>query len=246
MITSLYPQHDAPLDDGELLEAYAYRDSTQVCARFNFVSAADGGASHEGVSGRLGGAADKRVFSLLRRLCDAVVVGAGTVRAEGYAGELVDEQSQQWRLDHGMSAHPALVIISGSLDLEPDAQIFTLSPVRPILLTTDHAPAARREQLAGVAHVAVAGSEELDVEAALNVLSGRGLTRLLCEGGPGVFGSFQTADRVDELCLTLSPTLTGGTGPRIAKGPEHALQNLRLDHILREGSELLLRYSRTD
>lgn len=244
MISAVYPQSGGALDDAGLLAAYAYPDPSTTCARFNFVATADGAANHQGVSGGLGGPADKKVFNLLRRLADAVVVGAGTVRAEGYAGELLDAQGQQWRLDHNLSAHPGLVIISGSLDIESDAEIFSRSPVQPIVLTTESAQPERRRRIAEVADVVVAGVDALDVEAGLAELSSRGNTRLLCEGGPGVFGAFQAADRVDELCLTFSPSLAGGGSPRIVSGPEHELQALTLNHVLVSGSELLLRYSR--
>ncbi|MBM7849130.1 dihydrofolate reductase family protein [Arthrobacter roseus] len=240
----MYPQPGGALDDAQLLAIYAYSDPSKSCARFNFVATADGAANHQGVSGGLGGPADKKVFGLLRRLADAVVVGAGTVRAEGYAGELLDAQGQQWRLGHGLATHPALVIISGSLDMASDADIFSRSPVQPIVLTTERAPLESRYRIAEVADVVVAGVDELDVEAALGELSDRGLTRLLCEGGPGVFGAFQAAGRVDELCLTFSPSLAGGGGPRIVSGSGHELQALALNHVLVSGSEVLLRYRR--
>ncbi len=246
MIAAVYPDPTGALDDAQLLAAYAYSDPYKTCARFNFVATADGAANHQGVSGGLGGPADKKVFGLLRRLTDAVIVGAGTVRAEGYAGELLNAQGQQWRLDHGLSAHPALVIISGSLDIESNAEIFSRSPVRPLVLTTEKASLESRHQIGEVADVVVVGADELDVEAGLAELADRGFTRLLCEGGPGVFGAFQSAGRVDELCLTFSPSLAGGSAPRIVSGPEHELQALTLNHVLVSGGELLLRYSRAN
>lgn len=243
MITRLLPADEGGLSDRELLAAYAYPESSRPWSRFNFVATADGAATSGGVSGGLGDSADKRVFTLLRRLADAVVVGAGTVRAEGYAGPLVDSVSQQWRTAHGLAAHPALVIISGSLRLEPDDEILTRSPVRPVILTTQQASATKRSAFAAAADVVVVGESELDVSAALDELHLRGLNRLLCEGGPSVLGTFQASGLLDELCLTVSPLLVGGVQPRIAATQhEHARRELHLEHVLRSGDTLLLRY----
>ncbi|MGH1525937.1 dihydrofolate reductase family protein [Leifsonia sp. L25] len=92
--------------------------------RVNFVSSIDGAATRQGLSGGLSDDADHRVFDILRRLCDVVLVGAGTVRAEGYGPMRVDEASQRARRDAGMTAHPVFAIVSASLDLDPASPIF--------------------------------------------------------------------------------------------------------------------------
>ena len=245
-ITSAGPETE--LSDEQLMAAYVWDDSAvptrRPFFRFNFVASADGAAALDGRSGGLGDGADHRVFELLRQTADVILVGAGTVRAEGYSGELLAPAGQLWRAGRGMASHPGLAIVSGSLDLDPDSALFREAPVRPLLLTAAAAPAERRTALAGVADVVVAGERTVEPEQAARVLAGRGFHRVLCEGGPQLFGSFQAAGMVDELCLTVSPLLTPGTAPRITGGtPEIAPHRLNLVHVLRGGDTLLLRYA---
>ena len=76
------------------------------------------------------------------------------------------------------------------------------------------------------------------------VLAERGYQRVLCEGGPALFGSFQAAGLVDELCLTVSPLAAAGNALRITAGAPETLPPRRLElvHVLRGGDTLLLRY----
>ncbi|MGC2342457.1 MAG: dihydrofolate reductase family protein, partial [Mycobacterium sp.] len=75
------------LDGGALPDLYGYpAELSGVWLRANFIASLDGGATFGGKSGQLGGPGDRAVFSLLRELADVILVGAGTVRAEGYAG----------------------------------------------------------------------------------------------------------------------------------------------------------------
>lgn len=239
----------AELSDEDLLAAYAWDSHGEApglpLVRFNFVASLDGAAAVAGRSGGLGNSADHRVFNLLRRSADVILVGAGTVRAEGYAGELLDRQGQAWRAARGMAPHPATAIVSGSLDLDPDGPLFSQAPVRPLLLTSAGAPADRRTALAEVADVVAAGARDVQPALAVRELVNRGFTRILCEGGPRLFGTFQAAGLVDELCLTLSPGMTAGSAPRITSGaPETPLQHFALVHALQGGDTLLLRYRR--
>lgn len=230
------------MNDEDLLAAYAPPAGTFV--RFNFVSTIDGAATHDGVSGAIGGDADKRAFALMRRWADVVLIGAGTIRAEGYGGELLDAAAQQWRITRGMAAHPAVAVVSASLDLDPASEFFTRAPVRPILLTTraaaDDPANARLGELADVVPL----GEEVQPAAIVGHLAGRGLDTIHSEGGPHLLGSFIAADAVDSLCLTLSPVLAGSDATRIAAGPAGDLRPMRLQHVLHEDGELLLEYRR--
>ena len=235
------------LTDDQLLAAYAWDfpagRADGPLFRFNFVASVDGAAALEGRSGGLGDGADSRVFGLLRQTADVILVGAGTVRAEGYSGELLSRSGQLWRSQRGLAAHPGLAIVSGSLDLDPESELFREAPVRPLLLTTTIAPKDRWAALEPVADVVVAGERTVEPERVATVLTDRGYGRVLCEGGPQLFGSFQEACLIDELCLTVSPLLAGGSATRITAGSaEHAPDRLELVHILRSGDTLLLRY----
>ncbi|MEJ3654151.1 pyrimidine reductase family protein [Actinomycetes bacterium KLBMP 9759] len=238
MISILPARADlAELDDEALAAVYAYPDDLAApWVRVGFVASADGAAAVAGTSGGLADAADHRVFVLLRRLADVVLVGAGTVRAEDYRGAR--------RPTVGRPTPPPIAVITGSADLDPGSRLFTDTKVAPIVLTLPTAPAERLEQLAS-AGADVAVLERLTPDALLAELAARGLYRVLCEGGPGVHGQFIAADAVDELCLSVAPLLSGGTAPRIAAGPDGALpRRMRLVSALHEGGTLLLRYQR--
>ena len=241
VITAAGPERE--LDDEQLLAAYAWDavPEGRPCFRFNFIASADGAVSFNGRSGELGNDADRRVFALLRSTADSILVGAGTVRAEGYAGELLTAEAQSWRSRHGLAAHPGIAVVSGSLDLDPE--FFQRAPVRPLVITAAAAPESRRTALEQVADVVVAGERTVDPGQAAAALASRGHRRVLCEGGPHLFGSFQAAGLVDELCLTLAPVVAAGAAGRISAGaPETDLARLRLQHVLRSGDTLLLRY----
>ena len=207
--------------------------------RVNFISSVDGAATVGGVSGGLGNDADKRSFELLRRVSDAVMVGAGTVRSEGYTALRVSDESVAWRVEHGMPPHPVFVIVSGRLDLDPASPIFTDAPVMPVIVTrAGHDLSA----FDGLAHVIVAGDDHVDCRVALGALRDLKLDAILNEGGPSLFGSLLAAGLVDELRLTVSPLVVAGDSPRITRGALEAPAQARLDRVFASDGALLLSY----
>lgn len=245
MINQILPVPAPDCSDDDLLRLYEY-PSGRPWVRFNFISSLDGSATHQGVSAPLGNDGDRRLFALIRRLCDVILVGAGTVRAEGYSGPLVSEEDTRWRIRHGLPAHPALAIISGTLGLDPGSDLFRLSPVRPVLFTTTAALPERAHPLSRVADVVTAGDESVEVREVTAWLGNQGLGRILCEGGPSIFGGFIVEDAVDELCLSISPLLTGGQGGHIAAGVGNAgLRRLALASLLESDSALYGRWVRS-
>jgi len=246
-IDQLWPEPLDDLSDDELIADLAVPKGPWL--RVNFVSSVDGAAttagdSGEPVSGGLGDASDKRLFELLRRVSDVVLVGAGTVRDEGYGALRVTDDSARWREKRGLPAHPVFAIVSGSLDLDPASTIFSDAPVRPVIITTTRATADGLARFDGLADVIVAGAEHVDVPLALAGLHERGLTHVLNEGGPSLFGSLIAADAVDELCLTVAARLEAGDASRIARGPLAAPAHLALTRVLKHENTLLLRYGR--
>lgn len=240
-IRRVWPDPSGELSDPDLVEMLA---ADAPALRVNFVSSVDGAVTHDGRSGGLSDDADKRHFELLRRVCDVVLVGAGTVRDEGYGPMFVSEESARWRLENGLSEHPVFAIVSGSLALDPDSRIFTEAPVRPIVVTSTRAPAELLARFERVADVIVTGSNWIDVPHMVSALHERGLTQVLCEGGPTLFGSLLAVDVVDELFLTVSPTLESGDAYRITAGELAEPRHLELASVLASGSTLLLRYRR--
>ncbi|TLF79493.1 pyrimidine reductase family protein [Nocardia cyriacigeorgica] len=119
--------------------------------------------------------------------------------------------------------------------------------VAPLIITTAAAPAIRKRQLTDAgAEVIEAGDVAVSPQAVLDALAERGLTRVLCEGGPRLFGDLLAADCIDELCLTTAPVLIGGTAPRIALSREEFRVTMRPAHILLdEDATTLIRWVRT-
>jgi riboflavin-specific deaminase-like protein len=231
------------LDDGQLTQCYAAGRAARS-VRMNFVSSIDGAATVGGLTAGLSSPADKRVFDILRRLCDVILVGAGTVRAEGYGAMRLDGASVEWRRANGLADQPVFAIVSGALHLDPGSAVFTEAPVRAVVVTVEASASAKKKALSQVADVLVCGEEKLDVSAMLEELAKRGLRQVLCEGGPTLFGTLLAADCVDELCLTVSPQIEAGAAPRIAAGVLPQSRRMVLHHALVAGSTLLLRYLR--
>lgn len=221
-----------------IAERYAY-PTPAPWLRANMVASADGAAWRAGRTGPLGGEADRRLLSMLRALADVVVVGAGTVRVEGYGPV---RRGPSWgNLRDGRPPTPPLAVVSRSLDLDLDGPLFT--EAHTIVITCSAAPRDRMAVCRKVADVIVAGEDSVDVGRALDALVERGFTRLLTEGGPRLLAEFAAAGRLDELCLTVSPQLVGGDAARIIDGPGLAT-DLRLGHALVDEDFLFLKYLR--
>ena len=234
-----------PCTEVDTLEAYAVPTTGTPHVRVNMVASLDGAAAIEGRVGTLSGKADAALLHELRSLCDVLVVGAGTIRAEGYGPLRVSDEQQQRRVTTGQSPVPRLAVLTRSLDLDLAARVFTEASARPLVVTTDRAPAERREEASAVADVVVAGESDVDLAATVAELAGRGMPRILSEGGPHVLGSLYAADLVDELCLAVSPVVTGGEAVRITSGPLLVPPRaMHLGHVLEKDEFLFLRYTR--
>lgn len=226
------------LTNDELAHAYAYPPGlAQPYVRVNFVSSIDGAASSGGKSAALGSEADRRVFGLLRELCEVILVGAGTARAENYRGAR--------RPSRATGAPPRIAVVTARGDLDPSAPLFTDTSVTPLVITANACPPEARDRLrAAGAEVVVLDDERVSAEGLLGALDALGLRRVLCEGGPRLLGDLIAADGVDELCLTVSPVLAGGDSFRISHGPPTELRGMRLVGALTDHDVMLLRYAR--
>jgi riboflavin biosynthesis pyrimidine reductase len=216
-----------PLEAQELLDLYD--PGSDPSLRAGFVLSTDGGVAQDGTSRALQSPADEAVFHALRAVADAVVVGAGTARTEGYGPVRPRPDGQDWRAQRGLPAQPPLVLVSRSLDLDPGARCFQ----GPCILVTCAAAAGRDR----FPDLVVAGEEQVDLGEAVRQLAERGLTRLLCEGGPQLLTALLQAHLVDELCLTHAPRLLGPAPHLLTQATS---VDLELKHLIDGGNGVLL------
>ncbi|MEV6910971.1 pyrimidine reductase family protein [Amycolatopsis sp. NPDC051071] len=237
------------VSDADLERLYGYPDDlTRPWVQVNFVSSADGAAAVNELSEGLSHPADKRIFLMGRLLSDVILVGAGTVRAEGYRGARINPARTARRVALGLSEVPPIAVVTRSGELDPAGPLFTDTQVPPIVVTTEKAPESRRAALerAG-ADVLVAGTDDVDLRHALALLGKRGLYRIDCEGGPMLFGDLIAGDLVDQLCLTVAPLLAGAGARRIAYGrPTPDPRRMDLASVLFEDGFTMLRYRRRE
>lgn len=210
--------------------------------RANMVATLDGAATGaDGRSGSINGPADGRVFHLLRALADVVVVGAGTVRAEGYRAPRTPDRFLAGRRGRGQADHPALAIVTASGDVP--VEVLTDDPQPWVFTVVGGAHAERLE-----AHLPgdrlVVHEDAVDLRAVIETLAAAGLPRVLTEGGPTLLGDLLAADVVDELCLTWSPQLVGGPARRVVTHAPWLVppRDARLAHLLHCDGVLLGRW----
>src|SRR4051794_2784101 len=198
---------------------------------FNFVSTLDGRAAVDGTTRPLGGPADLELLLSLRAAADAVLVGPGTIRAEGY-GRLVGPERR--------AVPPPVALISRRFDAPWAAGLFAAA-AQPVLLYT----ASEGTVPDVAAPVEVVRLPEAAPAAVLVDLRARGVRALLSEGGPTLFHGLLAAGLVDDLFLTLTPLLTGDESELgILSGPRlETLARMTLCWVLRHEDELFLRYS---
>ncbi len=239
--------------DVDLDAAYAYPaeivDAGRPWVRANMVASLDGAAqADDGLSAGLSSPGDKRIFALLRALADVVLVGASTVRNEGYRPPRRNPAYAPAREAAGRPPVPVIAIASRSLDLDFASPLFTEAVVPTVVLTGPEADPERLDRARKVADVVIAGTPGtpgVDPGAAVDALAARGWTRILTEGGPHLLGQLVAAERLDELCLTLGPLLFGGSATRITHGPAPRVpQSMRLHTLLEEDGFLFTRYVR--
>lgn len=190
-----------------------------VRVQANMVTTLDGAATGaHGSSREISSDADMRVFSVLRSLCDAVVVGAGTARAEGYTRLAAKRAHLAQRRHRGQADVPALVLVTASGRI--DADRLDAAGTSDVIVHTSCADAATLDRLrdcCGSGNV-VTHADDVAPAAVLADLRARGMRRVLCEGGPALLGTWIQAGVIDELCLSVSP-LIAGTGPGLVSGP---------------------------
>lgn len=208
----------AEITPSQLPDAYGASVDRDWYVRVNFVATVDGSfVGSDQRSGSINNEVDGLVFQMLRAWADVIVVGSGTVRAEGYDAPVVDPR---WvHLREGRAAHPAMAVLSRKAQL-PDGM-----------------DTMGRDDV-----FALDSSGDDGVSRCFAQLRERGYRRVLLEGGPTVAGLALDADLVDELCHTTSPRLVGGSAHRMVDGPTFD-RPARLLGLVEADSTLLARWS---
>ncbi len=217
----------APHDNVSVAEAYGVprsrretKRSTRPTVGMCMVQSIDGSTIVGGTSLALSGPADRDVLIGLRAIANCVLVGAGTVRQEGY----------------GPPSNPRLTVgvvtSSGNLDLA--TPLFT-SGAGFVVTTLD------ADLDGGAVRAIRAGHGQVDLEAALEQFEDNFIQ---LEGGAALNAAMVEADLVDEIHLTISPLIVGGTGKRLTSGAPDLLRRFTLEHVLEDDGFLFLRYVR--
>lgn len=225
----IHPGPVTDIGDDDLRASYAFPD-VQPWVRANMVSTLDGSMrGPDGSSRSISTPADQRVFALVRRLADVILVGAGTIRAEDYRPSLT-----------------TVAIVTNRLDLPLTLRMFTehsAAHARPIAFTTDAAAAEASDDLRAVIDVVPCGSDSVDLHAMIAILQERELSRIHCEGGPHLLGDLAAAGLLDELLLTIVPSFRGGDDREhivsVASGLEPPLRFTLAESLVEDGTVLL-------
>jgi riboflavin biosynthesis pyrimidine reductase len=167
--------------------------------RVGFVASVDGVIAVDGTSSALSSPADKAVFRALRTVADAVIVGAGTARDEDYGPVKHSGPAASWRAAHGFKPLTTVVVVSRRGEIDAASRFLE----GPALVAVPEGVSAPGTVIRTVDPVEL-----------VKALHARGLTRLLCEGGPSLLTSFLSAGVVDELCLTTA-AVAAGEGPHL-------------------------------
>ncbi|MEY4136538.1 MAG: hypothetical protein RL205_666, partial [Actinomycetota bacterium] len=183
------PSAGSPVD---IAAAYSWPEGAWT--RAMMLTTLDGAiAGADGLSGSISSATDRLIFSEVRRLCDAVLVGAGTIRAERYNPMKARPEYQQARAAAGLQPAPVVVIVSRHLDLPWQDPLFHESAQQPIVLTGMNDPSSGELKRAH-AHADVQQIPDLEARTIIGAMHARGLSRIVCEGGPTLLTQMAAAD----------------------------------------------------
>lgn len=189
----------------------------------NMVQSVDGAYAVDGRSGGLGTPADHTMFHTLRAAADAVLVAAGTARAESYRRpSTTDDGLRHRRQQMGLPEAPALYLVSRALDLPESLPLRSGPGPDPVVIHPAAAP-TRDVDGTGLELRGVAGTEGggVDLAAALESIAADGHELVLCEGGPTLLGELNRHGLLDELFVSFSPLVAGGPNLGIlGRGPQ--------------------------
>lgn len=244
-MTMLLGPRQGPIGETDLCETYPWPESGRW-VRGLMVATLDGASvGADGRSGPISSPADRAVMAQVRRYCDAILIGAGTFRAERYRPQRPVQAVQEDRERRGLLAAPTIVLVSRSLDVPWEEDFFRESTVSPVVVTAESCPAAALETARQHAEVVVLPGAWVAVAALMELLQDRGLDRIVCEGGPHLLAGIARAGFLDELDLALSPQLGGG-GQIVLSDPDPVPDRYHLVHAIVADDFLFTRYVRAE
>jgi riboflavin-specific deaminase-like protein len=205
----------------------------------NFVTTLDGRAAIGGRSGPIGSDTDSEMLQRLRTRVDAVMIGAGTMRAERYGRMVSNPDFRAYRERTGLAHDPLAVIVSNRLELPWDAPLFTDGGGRCVIFTASgEQPPETETPVTCIQH-----PDGVELDRCLEWLrKERGIHSVLCEGGPTLHGRLREGGLADELFLTIAPKIAGGEGPRVLEGALPDVDLVELTWLLESDAELFARY----
>ncbi len=181
----------------------------------------------------------------VRATCDAILVGAGTVRADDPRLLVRDPRARRRRVLADLPEQPLKATLTATGDLDPTSRFFALGDCDKVVYCDSAAAACATDRLGAVATVVDAGSP-VDLRLVLEDLSRRGVDRLMVEGGGRVHTQFLTAGLADELHLVVAPFFVGDPRAHRVVGPGvfpwNAEHRARLLEVRPLGDVVLLRY----
>lgn len=195
---------------------------------------------------RLSNDADFDRVDAVRAGCDAIMVGAATVRSDNPRLLVRSEQRRRERAERGLSPSPRKVTVTSTGKLDPDANFFTAGDSEKLVYCTSGVVEDTRGRLGGLATVVDAG-DPVDVRRIGEDLHDRGVRRLMVEGGGTLHTQFLSADLADELQLVVAPLFVGDSRARRfvddARYPWNPERRATLAEVRQIGDVVLLRYA---
>jgi len=182
----------------------------------------------------------------VRAACDAILVGAATVRNDNPRLLVRSPARQAERVARGLAPSPAKVTLTERVKLDPGADFFTTGDTEKLVYCASGTVAEARDRLGPVATV-VDGGQPVDLRRLCEDLHARGIRRLMVEGGGTVHTQFLTADLADELHLVVAPFFVGDSRACRFVGdgrfPWHPGRRATLAEVRQIGDVVLLRYA---
>ena len=192
----------------------------------NMVSSLDGKATIDWRTKGLSTELDRQLFHRLRTQADAIMVGAGTVRAERYGRMAKSEELRQARVDEGLAPDPLAVVVSARLDLPADLPLLNEPEQRVVVATGSDAT------LPGSPAEVILERTGDDLQLLMSRLrEDHGVRSVVCEGGPTLNSYLFAAGLVDELWLTLNSMLAGGAAALTIVAGRELVEPVDLDPI---------------